>query len=144
MLVAWVADVTIRDNQTVADQKTGARNACPYRRSLVTEPHMIGTINVANGIVVTIQDYRGSRQFLLQLLHLSLELANLCRQIIDRVFFGSSTSGMTSDPTHQQHGDSRHNNSQHPLATVKTDSSYPSLFQVQVERLDATAVSVVA
>src|SRR5579872_2147768 len=58
-------------------------------------------------------------------------------------FFGGSTSGITTDSTHQQHGDSS-NNGQRLPAPVTTDSSDPSSFRAQARNLDAKVVSVVA
>jgi hypothetical protein len=103
---------------------------------------MIGAVNVANRIPVTIQHNRRSGEFLFQLLDLLRQLADLCPQIIGTSFFGSSTRGMTSYPIHQ-HGDNRHDR-QHLLAPVTINSSDPSLSQVQVERLNAKTGSVVA
>src|SRR5947209_5372695 len=134
--------VTVRGHQTIADQKTCTCNARPDRWNLVTEPHMIGAVNVANRIPVTVQHNRRSGQFLFQLLDLLRQLADLCPQIIGTSFLGSSTRGMTSYSIHQ-HGDNRHYR-QHLLAPVTITSSDPSLFRVQGETLDAQTLSVVA
>src|SRR5208282_3088534 len=76
--------VTVGGEQAFADEKSGARNARPYRGTLVGKTDLIHAIDVADGVAITVERRGRHGLVLLELRDLGCEFVNLLLQVVRR------------------------------------------------------------
>ncbi len=71
----------VRCDQAISDKKSRARNPRPNRRMLVRESHLIHTVDVPDGVAISVEHHRRHCLLLLEFLNLGRQMMDLLLQI---------------------------------------------------------------